>query len=281
MEGKRPQIYKYDNYRVYLKDWFAWMKEVRSGFSYRVFARLTGFKAPNQLLLIINGQRNIALTSIGKYFTVLKLKPGEQKYFESLVKFNQADDMAAKKGYFQQLSAYWLKRGSFLEPSQQKYLSNWYYAAIREMVNLAGFKEDGSWIAKRLGGLVTPPQARQAIEVLLELGLLKRDAKEKLVQSSTYVTTGDEVQSVAAYLYHDQMIKLARDSLREKPSSERNLTALTFTLRRSDYEQVVSEINDLRKRVIAVLQNRTIQDEDEALYQLNVHLFPIMKWTEK
>lgn len=274
---KKPTIFKYDDYRVYLKDWFSWMKEVRPGFSHRAFSRLAGFKAPNQLLLVVNGQRNIALPSIRKYFSALKLKEGERKYFEILVKFNQTDDMAAKRDYFRDLSVHWLKRGSFLEPQQHKYLANWYYTAIREMVNLKGFKEDGYWISKKLGGLVTPPQARSAIDVLLKLGLLARGPGNTLIQTSNYVTTGDEIESVAAYLYHEQMIRLALESLRHKSSTERNLTALTFTLRRIDYEALVNEINEFRKRIISSLQNRKVPEGDEALYQLNVHLFPIIK----
>lgn len=277
MEAKRPVLFQYDDFRVYLRDWFAWMKSVKSGFSHRVFSRLTGFKAPNQLLLVIQGKRNVALNTVGKYFTALKLKQSERKYFELLVKFNQADDMVAKNEYFRELSTFWLKKGSLLEPKQQKYLSNWYYAAIREMVNLKDFKEDGYWIARRLGGLVTPPQARRAFEVLLELGLLKRNEQGKLVQDSHYVTTGDEIESVGAYLYHDQMIKLARESLRTKPSSERNLTALTFTMRKADYESVVAEIHEFRKKLVSLLQNRPSSAGDEILYQLNIHLFPMTK----
>lgn len=272
---KRPPIFKYDNYRVYLKDWYDWMKETKPGFSYRAFSRWAGFKSPNQLMLVIKGERAIALKSIDKYLKVLGLKKTEKKYFELLVKFNQAGDMVRKNEYLEELSAYWLKRGTHLEGQQLKYLTNWYYAAIREMVSFKDFKENSAWIAKRLGGRITPAQARQAIRTLLELGLLKRDKRGRLKQSDTYVTTGNEVASVAAFLYHRQMIGQAMESLKEKPSELRNITALTFSVRKQDYDNLVEEINEFRKRVISLLQNRKEQDRDEMLYQLNIHLFPI------
>lgn len=271
----RPNLFIYDNYRNYLKDWFSWMKETKSGFSYRAFSMWSGFKSPNHLLLVINNQRNIALASLGKYFEVLKLNQSERKYFELLVKFNQAPDMASKTSYFKELSVYWLRRGHLLEAEQLTYLSNWYYTAIREMVNLKDFKENGAWIAKKLGGLITSAQAKKAIQILIDLKMLRRNENNKLVQTSNYVTTGNEVASISAYLYHRQMIKLAYDSLKEKASSIRNITALTFTIKKSDYDMVLSEINDFRKRVISALQNRSTQDEDDDLYQLNIHFFPI------
>lgn len=274
---ERPNIFTYDDYRKYLKDWFTWMKEVKSGFSFRAFSLWAGFKSPNQLLLVMKGERNIALASLGKYFEVLKLKQGERKYFQLLVEFNQAKDMAAKAHYFRELSAHWLKHDSYLAPEQYRYLSNWYYTAIRELVNLKDFVESGQWIARRLGGLITPVEAKRAIQVLLELRLLARDQQGRLVQTAKYLTTGDEVREVAAFLYHEQMMKLAADSLRNKTSQERNLTALSFTIKRSDYEMIVGEITDFRKRVIAALQQRREQDKDEELYQLNIHLFPVTR----
>lgn len=277
MAREKPNLFGYDNYRSYLKDWYDWMKESKPAFSYRAFANWAGFKAPNQLLLVIKNQRNIALSSLGKYFDALKLKDSEKKYFELLVKFNQAKDMVAKSQYFKELSVFWLKKGTLLEGQQFKYLTNWYYPAVREMVNLSDFKETGQWIADKLGGMITPAQARKAVEVLLELGLLKRDANRKLLQASNYVTTGNEVESVTAYLYHQQMIAAALQSLKEIAYLKRNITALTFTIAKDDYDMVVSEINDARKKIISSLQNRKVQNRDTELYQLNFHLFPINK----
>lgn len=276
---KKPNLFRYDNYRHFLRDWFAWMKEVKPGFSHRAFSHWAGFHSPNQLLLVIQGKRNIALPSLGRYFKTLKLNKTESRYFEALVKFNQADDMTAKKGYFHELSTYWLRKGSFLEPRQYDYLSHWHYTAIREMVSLKDFVENGTWIAKKLGSLITPGQAKEAVAGLLGLGLLKRNPNGRLAQTAQYVTTGDEVASVAAHLYHEQMMVLALESLKKVPSSERNITALTFTMRKEDYGAVVDEINACRKRIVAALQNREAPAHggDDALYQLNLHLFPVTK----
>lgn len=271
----KPTLFAYDNYRAYLGDWFAWAKSEKRGYSYRVFARQAGFKAPNQLLLVINGERNIALPTLMRYFKVLGFTPVEQKYFELLVKFNQARTMADKAEYFRELSGYWLKKGSLLQRGQSQYLTRWYYAAIREMVTLKNFHANGEWIAKKLQHRIRSKQANEAIQELLKLGLLHKQADGKLVQTSQYVSTGNEAQAVAAYLYHTQMMALALDSLNDKPCSERNMTALTFTIKKRDYEHIVSEIHEFRKRIIAFLQSRTSQENDDALYQLNIHLFPI------
>lgn len=276
----QPNIFKYDNYRLFLKDWFCWQKAERPTYSYRFFSKMAGFKSPNQLLLVIQGKRNIALKSLDRFFTALKLKKSEKRYFEILVKFNQTKDMAQKKEYLNQMSAHWLKKRSFLEDKQYRFMTNWYFSAIRELTALKNFQENHSWIAKQLGSLITPTQARQSIALLLDLKILTRDNTGRLKPTNEYITTGNEVSSVAAYLYHMQMIKLAMQSLSDVPASKRNITALTFTMRKKDYEMVVDEIIEFRKRLVSILQNRDSTGDDEMLYQLNLHLFPLNKGGE-
>ena len=273
----RPHIFRYDNYRKYLGDWYTWMKEVREGFSFRAFSAWVGFKSPNQLQLVIKGKRNISLASADRYCKVLKLKKGEQKYFDLLIRFNQAKTMETRASYFKEISAFHLKRGSILKSRQYNYLSVWYYSALREMVAMKGFQENGSWISKKLNGLVTPHQAKEAIEALLEMGLLARGPHRRLMQTTDYVTTGDETEAVAASLYHDQMIRMAQHSLMKGDPAARNLTAVTFTIRAQDYATVIDDINDFRKRLTASLQNREDLRNDEGLYQLNIHLFPLSR----
>jgi len=272
---KKPNIFKYENFRQYLKDWFKWMKTQKPSFSYRAFSRWADFKAPNHLTLVIKGDRNISQFSIGKYFKILRFNEKEKKYFEILVKFNQTKDMSAKRHYFNELSRYWLKPGHFIKKQQYEYLSKWYYTVIKEMVTLKDFREDCKWIAKKLDNLITPGEVKRALETLITLDLLMRDEDGKLVQVENYITTGSEVEAVSAYIYHEQMMKLANKSLKTIPDNQRNITAVTFTMNRNDYDSVLNKIEECRKEIISILQNREEKDEDTHVYQLNLHLFPI------
>lgn len=251
------------------------MKEINPQFSHRTFSKWMNFRSPNHLLMIIQGKRNISWTSLPVYFKILKFNKKERNYFELLVKCNQTEDMALKAELFQEISSHWSVAGEKLQEAHLHYLSQWPLIAIREMVTLSNFKENGEWIRKKLGNKITAAQALGGIHKLLTLGLLKRNKNKKLIQSDSYITTGDETHAVAAFLYHQEMIRLAMESLQKKSSSERNITALTFTLKKDDYENLVHLIHDFRKKIIAWLQNRPEQNKDEDLYQLNMHLFPL------
>ncbi|MBU0505868.1 MAG: TIGR02147 family protein [bacterium] len=271
----KPNIFLYDDYRSYIKDWFAWKKGSDQGYSYREFSKQAGFKSPNQLLLVIQNKRGISQNSLKEYVKVLGLKHAEKKYFQLLVDFSQEKNLTKKKNFFKEVSDYRKKKGHHLQAKEYEYLTNWYYAAIRELVMLKDFQEDPTWIAKKLHGLVTAAQAHQAIETLLEIKLLERDNSGNLCHTDQYITTGNETQEVAAFLYHEQMSQITLEALKSKDTSRRNITALTFSVRKEDYDSIVGELNKLRKRIINFVQHRLVQDEDDMLYQLNLQFVPL------
>ena len=172
MSNTIPDISNYDDYRKFLEDWFHYKKSLEPNWTYREFSNLAGFKSPNQLWLVIRGKRNITKEALSQYLSVLDLKLTERKIFAALVLFNQARDVEEQKIHWKELCELKKRRGISLDAEQYKYMTNWYYAAVCEMVNLKDFREDGTWIAKRLGGLISTHQAEEALRCGLHaLGL--------------------------------------------------------------------------------------------------------------
>jgi hypothetical protein len=70
-------IYKYIDYRKYLKDFYDESKAAKHYFSYRFFAQRAGLKAPILLKLVIDGKRNLSRKAIDKFITGMGLKEKE------------------------------------------------------------------------------------------------------------------------------------------------------------------------------------------------------------
>lgn len=86
-----------------------------------------------------------------------------------------------------------------LEAGSFEYLSKWYHAAIREMVLLDGFREDPSWIVRKLKGLVTDKEIKESIALLLSLGLVARDKFMRLKQVDRNLATDAEVADLVRF----------------------------------------------------------------------------------
>src|SRR3989338_3815356 len=96
---EKPVIFEYDNYREYLRGLYDHLKVARGHFSYRYFSRMAGFRSPNFLKLVIDGDRNLSGESIEKFIKALKIQNKEAIFFRNLVLLNQSETLEEKK-YF-------------------------------------------------------------------------------------------------------------------------------------------------------------------------------------
>ena len=59
-----PDVYAFQDFRVYLATWFQWKKQVQPHYSGAIFAKKAGFNSHTLLGMVIRGQRNLSATSI-------------------------------------------------------------------------------------------------------------------------------------------------------------------------------------------------------------------------
>ena len=70
-----------------------------------------------------------------------------------------------------------------------------------------------------------------ALDLLLQLGFVVRDADGTLRQSEPLLSTGAEVRSLAVGNFHRQMMQRAAESIELVDRSEREISGLTVGLR--------------------------------------------------
>lgn len=267
-----PDIYKYLDYRNYLKDYYQAKKVAKgSAFSYRSFARDAGFSSPNFLKLVIEGKRNLGPRGTLQFAKALRLGKQEAAHFENLVHFKQAETDEEKNKWYQKLATSKRYREiKEIEHDQFEYYSHWYCAAIRELVLLADFKEDPAWIADELKPSISPKEAKTALELLQRLGFLVRNRDGHLVQAERNITTAREVRSLAIANYHRQMLKKAFESIERTPPQQRDISSLTVAISQEKFEEAKRRIQEFRRELNVLLSDDT---ECDAVYQLNFQIF--------
>lgn len=270
--AERPDIFDYLDYRKFLQDVYAYKKATSTAFSYRSFSRLAGFRSSNFFKFVMEGKRNLSLSAIYKFASALHLKEDEMQFFTNLVLFNQSKSIKEKNHYYEQIlqmSGY--TKAKPLETSQYAYFSKWYLVALRELVTLRDFQEDPKWINRRLGLALSETEIRKSIQILLDLNLLKRDGKNRLRPCEARVTTAPELTDLGIINYHREMIQKAHASIEKSHASHRDLSALTVSLNKKQFEQIKEEIARFRSRIHSLTSDA--DGDAEAVYQINFHLF--------
>ena len=269
-----PDVLQYTNYRVYLRDYYEFKKKTVPAFSLRFFAEKAGLSSHAHLKLTIDGKRNITKNTVVKLIHGLGLDGQRAAYFESLVFFNQAQTDADKQVYYAQLlKASPRSKLHKMDAAQFRIFREWHHSAILEMVALKDFRPIPDWISKRLGGLITPAQVTESLKLLVELGLLVKTANG-CRQRDPLITTDDEVQDLMVKMYHLQMLKLSADMLSALPGPQRDVSALTFSIKREDFPNLKKHLQLMRKEL---LDFSAKAGEGEDVVQINIQLYPLTR----
>lgn len=280
LKPTQPDLFIYEDFHVYLRDRVAFERSRKRGFSYRNFAKASGFGSSGYLKMVIDGQRNLgsqAITAINRAFNHSRR---ESAYFEALVLCNQAKIDKDKQFYQDKLNTLRPKtKQKLLDQAKYDYFTKSHFVVIREMVALPNFKEDPKWIAERIKPSIKPDVAEETINKLMVLGLLSRNEQGKLVQSDAIVSTPPDIAAKEIYQYHVQMLNLANKALFEGDPHMRDITAVTLPIPRELIPQVKELIQDFRQNLLDIV-NSANQPFSE-VFQVNIQCFPVTQQETK
>ncbi len=267
-------VFEYLDYRAFLRAHYESEKQRRPVFSHRFFSRAAGLRSPNFLKLVMDGERNLGPETVPKFVHALGLTGEAATFFSDLVSFNQADTVAEKNRAFERISASRRFRSARrIEGELFRYLSYWYYPAIRELAARADFQENAKWIASRLRPKVSPADADAALKLLLSLGLLVRDDQTgKIVRGEPTITTEHQVTTLASRNYHRQMLERASASIETVKPIHRDLAALTVCVSPETAAVVKQRIHRFREELTQICDADTA---GTVVFQLNVQWFPL------
>jgi uncharacterized protein (TIGR02147 family) len=273
MDTPFKSVFDYTDYRKYLRDYYAWAKENKKGFSHRAFMAKTGMSGPNYFKRVMDGVHDLTDHSIPKFAAALALTDSEANYFRHLVYFNQAATLEDKDRHFGALMQLKTPHNHYvLEKAQYDYYKDWFNIAVREMLSFLPYKDNAKELAKRLAPSVSPKQVKKAIELLGTLGLIEKSEDGSYRAASTFIHTNPDVQSLLIPKFHQAMAKLAGEAITRFPVDERHFSGSTVSLSERTYKEIVEVIRAARKEVLRKVAEDPAPDR---VYHLNMQLFPL------
>ena len=267
-------IYDYIDYREYLAFWFTEKKKAKPSYSYRLFSRKMNQKSPSFLKDIIGRRRNVTMSQFDLLCQTLGLRQREKSYLRHLIVFDQSKDSAERKKAFELIAATRRVTGArLIEGESYRYLSTWYCPAIRELANLPNFEPNAAWIVERIRPQITKKQANEALQILQELNMLIVHQDGSFTLQDGTLTTPPEVVGLAVHNYHQNVLRLASDSISHFAPSERHLLGVTVTANEDLIPLIKQELNEFAAR-ICDLCDAEDSDKDRVL-QVNLHFYPL------
>lgn len=267
-------IFDYGDYHKYLFDWVEDQKTRNKKFSFQFLADNAGFKSRSFLHAVTSGKRDISLPAAVKLSKFIGLNRREAEFFELLVAFNNAKTLEEKNHFLEKLAK--ISKPSpkaFLSAQQYDLFNKWFIIPIWELVTFVPFCEDYKLLGQKLIPQVTPTEARYAVELLLNLGLIEKEG-ELYVQKESNLHTADEIYSQAIKNYQVSMLQMAIEALDRIKKEDRNISTLTLGTNKEGVDAIRERIHEFRGELSDIAARFAPSD---CVYQVNIQFFPLAK----
>lgn len=276
-EPIKPNVYEFTDYRSFLVEFVNLKRKQQPHWSLGQWARSLDLSATTSLTMVLNGQRNPGeklAFSLAKYF---KFAPDEKAYFLNLVELSKASKQSRLKSILEQevLNQAKRKHSKPIDPQLFALITNWYCVVIRQIARSGKLSANANInieeLQKKLLFPVSKIDLKAAIDTLLKIGLLKTTSNQELSVSDEQITTESDVARESYKIYHEQMISLAKTSIRTTPVTEREITGLTLPIAKDN----LAKAKELIKKFVDDFDSLVENTKGDSVYQLNVQFFPI------
>lgn len=267
-------IFDYLDYRKYLRALFEEKKKELPGFSHRSLAMKLSLRAPGHMLFVIQGKRRLTDDIALRLAAYLKLGKKESNYLLSLVRYTNAGTPAEKQYAFEELLSIRQRIASKVPSSSYRFYEKWYYSAIRASLDVEPFSGDYNRLASLLCPPISSSEARQAIGVLVDLNMIKKDESGFYRPTEAAITAGDSWQSATIQNLQRQFLGLAAESFDRFPREDRDISNLTITVSPETFEVIRKKLQDLRSQIMSMA---CAEQEPDRVLQFNFQIFPLLK----
>jgi len=272
-------VFDYLDFRKFLKEYFEEQKVQHDCFSYQYFAHKAGFSNKGFMYNIVNGSKKLSASNVFKLVAAMNLGKKEAAYFENLVSFNQAETPVERDHFFKQMES--IKEHStvpaparIVRKDQYDLYSKWYHSAMRALIGMYPDKKDFKWLGRQLCPAIKGMEARRSSELLVRLGLIRRNNDGTYALCNKTISTGHEVQGIALFNFYLQHLALASDALKALPGDSRRFEGVTLGISRKSYERISDEFKSFVEKALSIAE----QDrEADRVYQLMLQLYPLTK----
>jgi len=272
-------VFEYLEYRKLLKDLYELHKSKKSSFSYRYIGQRVGFSSAGFFTNILQGKRNISQNIIFKFAELFKFNKRETEYFELLVLYDQADNHAQKKYYFEKMLAMRKTKVHELSADQYMYFDKWYNVAIREVINYFPFRGDYQKLARMLNPPISPVEAKKAVELLVRLGLIAENEDHTYRVTDKTITSVPHVPVVAVHNFQIATMDLAKEAIDRIDREKRSISTLTLSLSKESYKEIEEKLAKFRRDVLDLVKND--RNRIDRVYQFNFQIFPLsQEWDD-
>jgi len=260
----RPVVFDYAVPYVFLKDVIEYHKQTL-GFSMR--ERTRDLPGCSQALMsqILAGRRKLTRVNLPLISQVCGLTPLETQYIDSqlLVAITPSEQKPTAAG----------KRTT---APKNHLLSKWYFAYVKDLAGLKGFKDDVVVLHHMLTGMLNSDKIQKAREFLIREGFWRKTIQGKLKLDEPLVVTTHDISNQQIKSFHKMALKIAVDGIDKFPiGTRRKASSTLITVNQKSAQKLRNLIDQFHLSIQDFIKETSDDGPSDELVQVIIHLTPV------
>lgn len=268
-----PTPFAYNDFRAYLQDWWNARHERDPSFSKSEASRCLGLPNTRSYFTDVLAGKKVTELFVERFVQMLDLTVDEARFFRALVLFKQAETPEDREVAFDRLVS--LNRTPYrkVDPKAYQYYRHWWHGAVRAVLSIEDHADDWGTLAARIRPEVTARQVREAVELMVELGFVVRDARGFWKPVDSSLSTGDDSRDELVLQMQMQQFDLARRAVMTKYPIPKEIATSTLAISAAGVESIRARVEKFRSEVRSIAHKDT--DPADRVYALCLAFFPL------
>lgn len=267
----RP-VFDHLDYRDTLKEAFEERKAATSLYSYRMMAEFLGLDT-SYVFRILQKDAHLPARCQSRAIDYLGLSGRSAEYFVLLIAYARERNQSARQKILENAMALRDVARRQLVDDELAYFRDWWIVALRSMLEIV----DGRVVPSKLGARLNPPVPEKdvvrALELLQQLGLVKKMSSGRMMLTETHLTVGKGIEKVEAVRDHQkQMLGLASEAINRFPPEKRDVSTITLAVNESGYNMVREMLRECRRQIQKCVED---SKQPDRVMQLAMAFFPL------
>ncbi|MBK9577896.1 MAG: TIGR02147 family protein [Fibrobacterota bacterium] len=264
-------VFEYLDYRELLKDAYEERKIVSPLFSYRMLAEMFGLDTSNTFR-ILQAEAQLPARCQSRAIEFLGLSGRGAEYFLLLIAYARERNGKARAEILEKAISLRDVARRRLVDQELSYYKDWWVVAVRSMLEVVDGQVWPPEIALRLQPNIPEKDVNLALELLLELGLIKKQDTGRFILSEAHLTAGGEEKTQAIRQFQRQILSLASEALERFSRDQRDISTLTFAVDELAFVEIRGMLRETRRQIQKRIEDTKRPDR---VIQLVQALFPL------
>jgi uncharacterized protein (TIGR02147 family) len=272
-------IYDYANYRKFLDDYQKARYAEDKTFSKNRICRRLGLPNTKSYFRDVLAGKDITPAFIERFITAFELDKEEAQFFKVLVQFNQSANEQERELYFDQLISLNKTPSRFIDTKTYAYYKEWRHPAVRAALDVLDIKDEYRSLGTKFIPPITAKKVQQSIELLANLGLIKRNKSGFWKSTDKNLSAGFCAGNEIIKQYQLNRIEMGKQALLQAPPQVHRTFTMTLSMSTEIMEKLMERLQKLKSEIRSMVHKDTRPAEH--VYQLNLQLFPQIKSKKK